>query len=454
MNGSSSTTETTPHQTLQAQAQTAPLSQDNPEAQPGLPRAEGLPDGWTVRRENQGASFAPIQMNPGEKLEIWIADDWFEVLQDVSPQTRLLQIRQQAGAMEGDECQPPVPTQDGLAIQECTTSDSVLQYMLLPAGSGGYFVRLLCMRVKGDGVLARYQDGVRQTMRIAMDHNQAKTLLERQEQLEHDYAARAIRTAPGQGVPDDDIAAVFVNAQVVQNPGETVKRDLHITWLLLKDGTGYQNEIPPDELNVSVSRQLEPRRWIQWRKAQSGNGYEMRGPDDGGWRSLPDGEDGTDGKGWIAQPARPGERLNGIYERTDGWGNQDNLRTLKTTWHFSGDGTFDLSLSGYQGILQTGGGTSFTYVSTTGSDPQGTHTATGTSNSNTPIGATSPGGISVNSNGNTDDGARYRGRYQFKGWVLEAERDDGQLDRHFVTFQSNGRTVIDIDSAPLYVKKE
>ncbi|MCL2308828.1 MAG: hypothetical protein FWC42_00930 [Proteobacteria bacterium] len=432
--------------------------------------AGNLPDGWAARAENNGVTFAPVRMSPGEKLEIWVADALYETPQDGSPQNRLLQIRRQAGAMQGDKCEPAEITQAGVVTQGCTEGNAALQYMLLPSPAGGNKVQLLRIRAAGgEGVMTRYGEGFQQTLQSVMrgqtqamlrNDNQVQTQQRRQsqpeaqpqrarqEQLERGYAAQGIRTAPGQGVRDSDIAAVFVSAQVVHNPGETVKRDLHTTWLLFKDGTGYQNEIPPDELNVKVSRQLEPQRWVQWRKPLLGSSYEIRGPGDSGWRSL------SNGKGWFAQPARSGERLNGVYERTDGWGNQYSLRIKRTTWRFSGDGAFDLTLYGYGGITQSGGGTSFSHISETQSDAKGTRRKSGTSSSSARIGAASSDGVSTNAARNTNDGASRRGRYRLNGWVLEAERDDGQLERHFVTFQGSDRAVIDIDSAPLYVKKQ
>jgi len=399
-------------------------------------RADDLPDGWTVRRADKGIIFAPVRMNQGEKLEVWLATDWFKVQREVRPAERLLQIRQQAGLMNDGRCQPPQLTQDGTATQQCQAGDAQLQYMLLPAGSGGYFVRLLRMRVVGNDVPQRYRDGIMQTMKIAMNHNQATALLEQHERQEGARVAQAIRTTPGRGVRDDDIAAIFVDMRVDQGRNETVQREVHTTWLLLKDGTGYQNKIPPDELNVKASRQLEPQRWVQWRKPLFGGNYEIRGPDDSNWRSLPTGK-----KGWLAQPARPGERLNGTYRHLDGWGNVERLRIQKATWRFGGDGRFELALYGYSGISQSGVGTHFNHVSERESDAKGSRKRGGMSNTDT------LGGVATTSSSRGgDDGASRRGRYRLSGWVLEVERDDGQLERHFVTFPGGSRKDMDIDS--------
>jgi len=44
--------------------------------------ARAAPDGWEVRAENHGAIFAPVETHPGEKLEVWVPDEWYEVRQD------------------------------------------------------------------------------------------------------------------------------------------------------------------------------------------------------------------------------------------------------------------------------------------------------------------------------------------------------------------------------------
>ena len=443
--------------------QTAPPSQSKPEAQPESARADGLPDGWTVRRGNKGVIFVPVKMNPGEKLEIWLADEWFKVQKDTSPQNRLLQIHQQAGVMDDGKCRPPEAVQNALATQHCQAGDAQADYMLLPTGISGNYVRLLRILATSDSVLERYQDGIRQTMKIAMDNNQAKTLLERQEQLERDNTARAIRVAPGQGVPDGDIAAVFVTEQIVQYPNETVRRVEHTTWLLLNDGTGYQCKIPPDELNVKVSQQLEPRRWVQWRKPWLGNGYEIRGQDDNDWHRLPTdscmaqlvrpGEKCLSARGWMAQPARSGERLNGVYKHVDGWGSMyATLRVNTTTWHFSDDGTFKTSFQGNSGYVDTIN--HFSVSSSTTADSQGTRKTSGMSDTS---GLWQPGGggsVAAHSNRRVDDGASRQGHYRLKGWVLEVERDDGQTDRHFVTFPGDKRDEMGVDSTQFEGKRK
>ena len=406
-------------------------------------RAGGLPDGWKVYRANGGAILTPVKLNPGEKFEVWVdGNTWYDTSYERSLQTRMLQARRRSGAMEGDNCQPP-KLESGLTVQTCVAGDAVLQYMLLPMGTSGSFAQLLRIRAAGAGVLERYHDGFQQTLKIVKD-NQVWNILRRQEQQESERIARAIRTAPGKGVRDSDIAAVFVTSREAQNSGETVYRTVHTSWLLLKDGTGYNNTIPPDELNVEVSRQLEPQRWVQWRKPWLSDDYEIRGPKDKDWHRL---------KGWLAQPARPDERLNGVYERTDYWGSMfATLGHNRYAWMFSGDGAFKISVNGSSGYLDTGNHINVTTSRT--SNSTGTRTSTGMSDGGA-LHRTSGGtAVALNNESRKDDGARYRGRYRLNGWVLELERDDGQTERLFVTFRDGQRSMIDLNSNWFEAKKK
>ena len=403
--------------------------------------ARDVPDGWAAHAENNGTTFAPVRMNPGEKFEVWVSNALYDAPQGAS---LLPRIRQQAG-VQGGQCEPPQATQEGVVMQNCMDGNVGLQYMLLPSLAGGGKVQLLRVRAAGsDEALARYGNGLQQVLQIVMQ-GQAQTMPRGEGQpqttprsqpqpTEKAGIAQAIRTAPGKGVQDGDIAAVYVVRQDVQNRGETVKREVHTTWLLLKDGTGYRNEIPPDELNVEASRQLQPERWVKWRKPLFGGSYEIRGPNDNDWRDL------SKGKSWIARPARPGERLNSAYQHLDGWGDMYSLRIKRTAWHFNGDGTFTVSFYGHNGTLWTGP-SSFNHSSTTVADSKGSNRATHMSSSSDRASLSAN-----NSRRNVDDGASRRGRYRLNGWVLETERDNGLTVRHFVTFPDDKRKEMDIDS--------
>ena len=70
-------------------------------------------------------------------------------------------------------------------------------------------------------------------------------------------------SAPGQGLSAKALVAVVLHGEANYNYGTRWEEDVRF---LLKDGTVYhRTEMPPDQLNVAASRQLEPRRWGRWR---------------------------------------------------------------------------------------------------------------------------------------------------------------------------------------------
>lgn len=403
----------------------------------GAAAAQSLPQGWTVQGDNQGALFAPERLKPGEGLDIWVAPP--------SPMTgrslvaQLPAVREKAGATQGDDCQDPVLLSSGAASQICALGGSVVQYMLLPPDESGD-VRLVRIRLAGEGVLSRYQDGMAAIIKLAMQ-GEAESLLERygmsEQQLERDRIARAIHAAPGQGVPDADIAGLFVAWEDRPIPGSTMRQVVHTTYLLLKDGTAYEGlDFPPDEFDAEASRRLQPDLWLDWRR--KGDGYEMRG-EDGAW---------TDLQGWQALPAEPGERLDGAYSRSTGSGDlSSGVSTSSSTWLFYPDGRFETTsyATTGTGTLQADNG--FSSTSSTLSNAEGTQTTTGGS----ATGTSDPNATPVIAGGTqtqTDDGPAHTGRYRLDGWVMEISRDNGVTERFLISFQDDKRDVIDIDGQP------
>jgi len=416
-----------------------------------------LPPGWATHRDGRGVTYASAGISAGAQLEIWLADERFDVPRGANAQNQLARARERAGAMQGDTCQPPQAEASGLVMQQCMAGHVALQYMLAPAQDGSGRALLLRIRATGsDAELARHMDGMQQTLVLVMRGQapgsgrgrpaagQAAPVAQATPQEQWPAARTAL-----QGVRDEEIAAIYVLEQIVKFNSETVRRAEHTTWLLLKDGTGYRIESPPDELNVQASRQQQ----VQWRKG--GGGYEIRGPRDGVWRRLPaDGcslplQDAREiclsATGWVAQPARAGARLNGAYEHLDGWGNMiSGIRTKRTTWHFNGDGTFTSSFQGTSGYVDTVN--HFSTSSSTQSDTRGTRRSSGMSNTGGQWQSGGGGSTATHSDRHANDGASHQGRYRLNGWVLEVARADGRTDRHLVTFRPDKPGDIDIDS--------
>ena len=80
----------------------------------------------------------------------------------------------------------------------------------------------------------------------------------------------------------------------------------YITYVLLKDGTYYE-DIPPvslEEWDIAASRAAEPKQWGRWQRKADGK-IAMR-PGDANQKKFTLG-------GLRATPAKPGERLSGVY---------------------------------------------------------------------------------------------------------------------------------------------
>ncbi len=73
----------------------------------------------------------------------------------------------------------------------------------------------------------------------------------------------------GQGLKDAQIAGILLNQELNQfyNGSGLSASMTYDLYLLLSDGTIYNGlPVPPDELDVSLSRRREPEKWGRWRK--------------------------------------------------------------------------------------------------------------------------------------------------------------------------------------------
>jgi hypothetical protein len=100
-------------------------------------------------------------------------------------------------------------------------------------------------------------------------------------------------------------------------------------YLLLKDGTIYKRlTAPPADLDVSESRQAEPKMWGRWEK--SGTSIIVQ------WN---DGKRETWKDQWyIARPAKKTDRLKGVYRFLTGGGSTSGVAADDI--EFSADGSF------------------------------------------------------------------------------------------------------------------
>ena len=106
-------------------------------------------------------------------------------------------------------------------------------------------------------------------------------------------------TPPGKGVQAAQIAGIFHDYKFRYNLAATDE-----SYLLLKDGTVHDGlPVPPDELDMPVSRRREPEKWGHWRR--QGAKILVSWPDQPNHFTALEGE--------MASPATAGERMSGRF---------------------------------------------------------------------------------------------------------------------------------------------
>lgn len=241
-----------------------------------------------------------------------------------------------------------------------------------------------------------------------------------------------VSTAPGKGLGDKDLAAVVIHGEANNINGTRWEEDVRF---LLRDGSVYRRtEMPPDQLDVAASRQLEPQRWGRWRSA--GKGYAMQAQDDDGrpvgdWK--PEGHE-------AVRPWSKDARLDGSFSRRSFTGSMITGGTSATHGiRFTKDGRFERSFSATSGTGSLQAITGTVVAGSSHGDGKGS-SSTGSSTVGTGLGT-----VGVSSGTRTkDDGASRRGRYQLDGFAITLEYDDGHKER-LLSFPVDG------DSRSVYI---
>jgi hypothetical protein len=227
--------------------------------------------------------------------------------------------------------------------------------------------------------------------------------------------ADRIRAAPGKGVPLADIAGVLYHGRgAVGGDGNfTFKEDAIV---LLRDGWAYDRlDVPPSDLDLKASRELEPQNWLRWRRA--GSGFEVQAQDDHG---KPKGEWRVAG-GSLKAPWPAGAKLSGIYTTASFVGSAALGGTYFRNSHiFHDDGRYQDS-----NLTQSGSGSmaaqmnGFSAGGSSHSGASGTQSSAGGGNQS----------VAVATSSRRDDGAEHRGRYSVDGYTLEIRYDSGRVSR-------------------------
>lgn len=212
-------------------------------------------------------------------------------------------------------------------------------------------------------------------------------------------------TAPGAGVRPADIEAVFYEwEQVYEIGGLQMKERLH---LLLTDGTVHFGlPVPPQDMDVALSRRLEPEAWGRWRRA--GTGYAFARPRDPQAFRVAQGN--------AALPARAGSTITGRFESSSSF----QIPGAAGAWSqaaytFGADGRFSRERAGGAG-MSSGAGDNTTVTGMVYDD------AGSASSVSSPV----AGGGSVR---RTPDTGNRRGTYQLDGYSITLRYENGTVER-------------------------
>ena len=225
-----------------------------------------------------------------------------------------------------------------------------------------------------------------------------------------------ITASPGRGLAASRIHGVLYHGRGMTGAnGYEFREEVR---LLLTDGWAYLREdIAPADIDVELSRRLEPQNWVQWRQARGG--YEFLDHDDQG---RPVG-DWTAQDGSVMRPWTANQRLTGAYAAASFSGTAGTGGTYaKTTYSLSANGRYERlgftrASSGTMAANAPGG---FVAGATGASDGRGTTASAG--------GGTDA--VVTTARTQDGDGARNRGTYRLDGMTIELRNDAGEVTRH------------------------
>ncbi|RTL36331.1 MAG: hypothetical protein EKK53_23220 [Burkholderiales bacterium] len=231
-----------------------------------------------------------------------------------------------------------------------------------------------------------------------------------------------VMTAPGRGLAEKDLAAIVQHGEADNGNGTRWQDDVRF---LLRDGTVYRrSEMPPDQLDVAASRQLEPQQWGRWRR--NGTRVEVQDADDEGrpgdrWQPVPH---------RAVKPWPAGTRLEGSFSRASFTGSLAlGGRSSSETFRFLPNGRFERSFSATSSTGTLAATLNNTVIAgSSHADGQGGSAVGGGTVGNGPAGG-GGGTVGAISSRRQDDGASRRGRYQFSGFALVLDYDDGRQER-------------------------
>jgi hypothetical protein len=230
---------------------------------------------------------------------------------------------------------------------------------------------------------------------------------------------KAIRVAPGKGLRLSDIDQVWVYSRI-----DLIWGGIDVdTYLLLKDGTAYKDcVIPPNELNIEKSKQLEPKKWSRWRK-HFGT-YQIKDNKKNDWIDL---------KGGPGGMVTDASKLVGKYINAGG---SQFRGAWKKTIIFKQDQKFELSSFFMNDNSMLGGGDR-----APGGDAQiplvgvvGKSDKHGSSGSSSVIGDHIGGG----GTSSKKDGSKNTGKFQVNNYTISMEHDNGLKHNELFLYEKLG----------------
>lgn len=411
------------------------------------------PAGWkSAARPNGVRVFTPPDLAPGEVYSVTVYDS--APLGSKTPEAYLRAFAGPVGDKPG-QLQAPLEIQNregrvvtGMGAYAGPNNTSLGVLFLGVLANGGKTVHISrTLYSEKDELVARYQNQTQSVLSALVERakqepqsgNAAPPPAEPASNIAQNAKAATQKTAPdteeryqwvtqpGKGVPDAQIEAVVQHYDEWLSVGwrglldHNVKDDV---YLLLKNGRIHKGlRVPPDQLDVSRSRQNEPQTWGRWRPLAGK--YEVSWSGEA-WKPLP---------GQKVRPGKPQTRLHGHYGT--GTSRSSALGGSYALWGvaFSKNGRFKKDRRGGSSV-SVGTGESATNVHT-GYDDEGSFSSASGSN------------FAVGSNKKANPNGDHEGAYAINGYTLTLRYDNGRVARLPFFFRDAERSSLWFEGATL-----
>ncbi len=266
----------------------------------------------------------------------------------------------------------------------------------------------------------------------AADRDPPSVVEQRKKEAEIEAARYKFVVEPGKGVKDDEIECIL-SVVDYKNNGVNSRAEGH-AYLLMRDGRVMDGlPVPPNELDLAMTRSQEPDRWGYWRRKDGK--YEFA------WPSRPNDYNAPKGFQTIGQPIAKGTTLESNFKGASSWGIVGGMGGANF-WgvRFSPKGRFEKWKHGISGT----GTPAFEGQTSVG-------TAYDDKGSSTVVSGGGIGGGTISKNNNPD--AHRMGWYEFDGYTLTLKFDNGKVSR-LATFLSPDKKSLWFEGGELSLEEE